>query len=74
MKENNALANRKKEHYACEIKRLNKVPDQEGPSERPSSSSSELQQNQGFSEGPLASAEDELSSLHRAPSHSMEPH
>lgn len=28
LKENNALANRKKEHYACEIKRLNKVADQ----------------------------------------------
>ncbi|XP_031237939.1 TNFAIP3-interacting protein 3 isoform X1 [Mastomys coucha] len=28
LKENNALANRKKEHYACEIKRLNKVPEQ----------------------------------------------
>lgn len=25
LKENNALANRKKEHYACEIKRLNKA-------------------------------------------------
>lgn len=28
LKENNALANRKKEHYACEIKRLNKVAEQ----------------------------------------------
>ncbi|OBS66238.1 hypothetical protein A6R68_05222 [Neotoma lepida] len=28
LKENNVLANRKKERYACEIKRLNKVPEQ----------------------------------------------
>lgn len=28
LKENNALTNRKKEHYACEIKRLNKVAEQ----------------------------------------------
>ncbi|MEJ1279410.1 TNFAIP3 interacting protein 3 [Cricetulus griseus] len=27
LKENNALTNRKKEHYACEIKRLNKLGD-----------------------------------------------
>lgn len=26
LKETNALVNRKKEHYECEIKRLNKVP------------------------------------------------
>lgn len=75
LKENNALESRKKEHYACEIKRLNKVPEQvkhggkliaEAATESCWVTTEWRPQCASF-----ASREDTLSGLHRAPSHSL---